>query len=317
MAAMLAETAEDSATGASRVGSELRAARQRLGWALPDVAAMLRIRLPYLEAIEDGRVADLPSSTYAIGFLRTYATALGLDADEMARRFRAEAGEVRKPELAFPVPVPERGVPAGAVVLLGAVLVALAYGGWYKLSGEHRAAADAVTPVPARLAPLAANVEPTPSPQVASVMPAGPPPIVNPTPPLTAAPSPATPPPAPDPAPTPVAATVTGAPPPAAQIVLRAKADSWVQVRDKQGKVVFFGIMRPGETWTVPDGAPLLLTTGNAGGTEIDVGGQPAPPLGKSGAVLHDVPLDADALKQGRFAAAARVPTSTPRPAPQ
>ncbi|HEY0206778.1 MAG TPA: helix-turn-helix domain-containing protein, partial [Acetobacteraceae bacterium] len=76
------------ALGAARVGAELRAARNRLGWALPDVAATLRIRLPYLQAIEDGRVADLPGNTYAVGFLRTYASALGLDAAEAARRFR-------------------------------------------------------------------------------------------------------------------------------------------------------------------------------------------------------------------------------------
>ena len=87
--------------------------------ALPDVAATLRIRLPFLEAIEDGRVADLPGNAYAVGFLRTYASSLGLDAAEVARRFRAEAQEVnRKTELAFPAPVPERGVPAGAVMYL-------------------------------------------------------------------------------------------------------------------------------------------------------------------------------------------------------
>ncbi len=88
--------------GASRVGAELRAARLRLGWALPDVAQELRIRLPFLEAIEDGRVGDLPGAAYAVGFVRTYAGALGLDPDEVSRRFRAEAHEVnRKPELTF------------------------------------------------------------------------------------------------------------------------------------------------------------------------------------------------------------------------
>jgi len=111
--------------GASRVGAELRAARLRLGWALPDVAATLRIRLPFLQAIEDGRIADLPGNAYALGFLRSYAASLGLDASEVARRFRAEAREVnQKTELTFPAPVPDRGVPAGAVVLLGALLTA-------------------------------------------------------------------------------------------------------------------------------------------------------------------------------------------------
>ncbi len=32
-------------------------------------------------------------------------------------------------------------------------------------------------------------------------------------------------------------------------------------------------VMRGGETWPVPKGAALLLTTGNAGGTELLVDG--------------------------------------------
>ena len=42
---------EDSAEEARLVGAELAAARERLGWTLPDIAAHLRIRLPYLAAI--------------------------------------------------------------------------------------------------------------------------------------------------------------------------------------------------------------------------------------------------------------------------
>ena len=76
--------------------------------------------------------------------------------DEIARRFRAEAADInRKTELTFPAPVPERGVPAGAVVLLGAVLAIGAYVGWYRMSGDGQPAPDMVQPVPERLTPLA------------------------------------------------------------------------------------------------------------------------------------------------------------------
>ena len=54
----------DTATGeprfGTRVGADLRAARERAGWGLPAVSAHLRIRLPFLEAIEEGRISDLP-----------------------------------------------------------------------------------------------------------------------------------------------------------------------------------------------------------------------------------------------------------------
>ena len=114
---------QDAAAGAPRVGADLCAARRRLGWSLEGVAAALRIRLQFLTALEEGRIADLPGNAYALGFLRTYAAALGLDPTEMTRRFRAEAAEVnRLTRLSFPAPVPSRGVPTGAVVLLGMVL---------------------------------------------------------------------------------------------------------------------------------------------------------------------------------------------------
>ena len=284
----------------SRVGAELRAARQRLGWSLPDVSQSLRIRLPFLEAIEDGRLSDLPGNAYAVGFIRTYATTLGLDATEVARRFRAEAQDVnRKTELAFPAPVPQRGVPAGAVVLLGVVIAAGSYATWYKLSGDARGP-DAIPAVPERLALLADRAVPSnPSPQVASILP---PPSNTPVPALTPAPV-AQPAPAAPPAPPPVIAALAApvSPPPAPdtpRVILRFKADSYIQVRERQGAVLLNRVMRSGETWPVPQGT-LLLTTGNAGGTELVVEGVASPALGPPGAVRRDLPLDADAIRPG------------------
>ena len=244
--------ANGPALGASRVGAELRSARLRLGWSLPDVAQELRIRLPYLEAIEDGRLSDLPGNAYAVGFLRTYAAALGLDAAEVARRFRAEAQEVnRKPELSFPAPVPERGVPAGAVILLGVVLAAGAYAAWYRFSDDRRSD-PGVAPIPERLAPLADRRNPARIHPVAAsrLDPAATAPRPPPRPSRSRLPPPRPcrrPPPPPSPPPTPAPGSVLHAacrPLPgqsAAQhqdpnrLVLRFKSGAYVQVREKQG----------------------------------------------------------------------------------
>ncbi len=86
--------------GAARVGAELRAARQRLGWAAAGRGARAAHPAAYLEAIEEGRLSDLPGNAYAVGFVRTYATSLGLDPDEVARRFRAEAQEINQQDRA-------------------------------------------------------------------------------------------------------------------------------------------------------------------------------------------------------------------------
>src|ERR1700712_3361797 len=107
---------------AVRAGADLRAARERLGLSLEEVARDLRIRPPHLKALEAGRVSELPGNAFAWAFVRSYAGSLGLDVEAMVRRFRAETTKIAgRTELDFPVPVAERGLPAGAVVLLGLV----------------------------------------------------------------------------------------------------------------------------------------------------------------------------------------------------
>ncbi len=79
--------------------------------------------------------------------------------------------------------------------------------------------------------------------------------------------------------------------------MLRLSADTWIQVRERQGHVLLNRVMRGGESWAVPKGAPLLLTTGNAGGTELLVDGEATPSLGPLGAVRRDIALEPDGLK--------------------
>ncbi len=147
---------------APRVGADLRTAREHLGLVLRDVAADLHIRMSYLQALEEGRIALLPGHAYALAFVRTYATALGLDAEQMVRRFRTEAKTFSPhADLVFPAPMPERGLSGAAVLLLALVLVVGTYVGWYRLSAEGRLPTETVTAIPQRLAPLADQAPPT------------------------------------------------------------------------------------------------------------------------------------------------------------
>ena len=115
------------------------------------------------------------------------------------------------------------------------------------------------------------------------------------------------------PAPAPVAVSIPGLPE-GTRVVLRAKAESWVQVRDPKGPVVLNRVLRAGETWPVPVKGQLLLTTGNAGGTEILVDGVVAPSLGADGVVRRDLTLDPDAIRDGKLAVpvASALPGSQP-----
>lgn len=145
------ETADDS-DRSPQVGALLRASRERVGEDLRNVSDDLCIRFLYLEAIEECRYDDLPGDTYAIGFIRSYAEHLGLDGEEVIRRYRMErASGKRLSDLSFPTPVPESGVPKGAIVLVGAVLAVLVYGGWYVSTTEDTILSDLIAPVPERL----------------------------------------------------------------------------------------------------------------------------------------------------------------------
>jgi cytoskeleton protein RodZ len=305
---------------AVRAGSDLRDARERLGWTLQDVAAVLRIRLPYLEALEAGRISDLPGNAYAVAFMRTYARALGLDDEEIVRRFKAEAAQVsRRTELVFPIPMPQRGFPAGAMLLLGIVLAIGAYTGWYRLSADGSLPAETVIAVPERLAPLAEQAIPPAAPVVAEAPAAEAPQVAVAAlqPPVISIPADQTP--APPPvaveAPSVGAAQAATVAPGAneSRIVLRASADAWILLKDRSGSVLLNRVLKAGESWSVPPRPDLLLTTGNAGGTEILLDGVATPSLGGSGGVRRDLPLDPQAIKDGRLTAAATPPVASMR----
>jgi cytoskeleton protein RodZ len=305
--------------GSARIGAELRQVRERAGWALDDVAAELRIRLPYLQAIERGDLKALPGPAYEVGFIRAYAQVLGLDGDEILRRFRAEgAGKASNPELRFLAPVPDRAVPTGAIVLLGGVILLVGYGFWFLHTEGERRLAAAIPAVPAQLAPLAvppvapAVVKPpvtakAPTPAEAPVQTATQtPPAASPSAPNTpakaaaATPAPAT------------AAVAAPAPAIAAGKVIQATGDTWVEVKDAAGNILFSRLMHAGDSWPVPDMPGLTMTAGNAGGTLIADNGAAGPPLGAAGTVVHNVALTAPSASAAASASGAAVAPSPP-----
>ena len=176
-----------------------------------------------------------------------------------------------------------------------------------------KAAMDAqatVPPAPATSPPAIATPAPTAPPAVAPPAPAAPPsPVAEPEPatvvigetPQPAAVDAGAPPSSsveaaavPSPAPT-EAAPATVSP----RIEIRAKADSWVQVRTAGGALLMTRIVSQGTSFVVPPQDGLKLTTGNAGGLEILVDGVVVPTIGPFGAVRRDVALDPERLKAG------------------
>lgn len=190
------------------VGDLLRQTRQSYGGSLEQIADALRIRVSYLAAIEEARYADLPGPVYAQGFVRAYATHMGLDAEEAVRRFKLETAAFEKPrDLTFPMPLAQRSIPGGSMILAALILALCGYGVWYYLSTGDRSRPERVTSVPANLLPAPVDSAPpaAPTTAVAATPPtitiaASPPPAPSPTSPgqpvsataSSSAPSPAT-----------------------------------------------------------------------------------------------------------------------------
>jgi cytoskeleton protein RodZ len=84
-----------------------------------------------------------------------------------------------------------------------------------------------------------------------------------------------------------------------ARIVLRATADSWVQVRNARSDLLFTQVLRAGDSYNVPNQPGLTLLTGTAGGLQVLVDGEAAPSLGPDGAVRRDVDLEPASLLSG------------------
>ncbi|MFL5963797.1 MAG: helix-turn-helix domain-containing protein [Gaiellaceae bacterium] len=116
------------------IGASLAAARRERGLGVRDAEQLTCMRAKYLTALEEDRFDELPGRTYARAFLRTYAAALGLQADRFVAEFDAqqpepeEEDDVREFRPRQPIRIPT-SIPALAAVAVCALLVWSAWTG--------------------------------------------------------------------------------------------------------------------------------------------------------------------------------------------
>jgi len=80
------------------VGNKLREARNRRKLSLQQAEGTTKIRVRYLQAIENEDWDELPGDIYARAFIRTYGTFLGLDGERLAEEQRQLRGSARPGE---------------------------------------------------------------------------------------------------------------------------------------------------------------------------------------------------------------------------
>src|SRR5213596_2884962 len=133
------------------IGEKLKRARSRQKLEIRAIEDRTKIRIKYLRALENEDWDVLPNPAYARGFLRTYAQAVGLDADALVDEYRRTVEHTQPGGQAYPLgePVletrrrmgagspwtPRVAVLGGVAVLILAVLLVLGLTG----NGEHKA----------------------------------------------------------------------------------------------------------------------------------------------------------------------------------
>ena len=316
---MSSENLAAVAAAPSSPGAQLRRAREARGESVHEVAFALKLSPRQVDALERDDFDALPGMAFLRGFMRNYARYVGLDAAPLLDAVQRMAGQgspdlspIRNADGDLPSGGSRRGgsFPAGLVVLVLLVLLAVGwYFDWFR-TGTSPSAETVVEPAPAFAPAPSQAIEPqsaiqmTP-PQPAAVDPAEDAPDQVPSGTVaadgesaTAAPDAATDAavettsageaaaaPAVDTAaalPAPVAAgaapavtealaaTAAGS----GQLSFRFGADSWVEVRDASGTILHSGTNRAGSTRSVQGTAPFTLVVGNAANVTLEQDGK-------------------------------------------
>jgi cytoskeleton protein RodZ len=163
------------------IGQVLQEAREAQGLSLADVEARTKIAASVLEALETGDSSRLPHPAYARGFLRSYATILGLDPAPLLARFAQaypipqeleEAPEERAAQIRVTVrgPGSEPFGPWPMWLAGGVALIVLAVGGWFGFRwyilpqvAKLREVASAVSHAPNATSAVPSEAFPSPS----------------------------------------------------------------------------------------------------------------------------------------------------------
>ena len=289
----VADLAGESALTAG-VGALLRQAREARGLKVEEIAQTLKLGIRQVEAIEADRWETLPGATIVRGFVRNYARLVQIDSAPLMAKLD---GALAKPAdtLAVPETRPESVTThtiSGSrrdrtVVFAGLGLVGLALAAYLLMPNDLSALRDNTQSMLDSLSRKEASkpaetVEPAIAPAANAPAPAASEPVFPPgaTPqqimnpqavtPAEAAPAAPTAPPSVAPTAAP-AAPVAGAP----QMRFVFDKDSWLEVRDRDNKVVFSQKLGGGAEQMVSGNGPLSLVIGYAPGVRLFWRGQP------------------------------------------
>jgi len=241
------------------IGAQLRQAREARGLTIDAISRSTRVQPRILSAIEQNDSLSLPPRPYGRGFVRSYASEVGLDPELTVRDFfsqfaplqpmpSAGAAEIARPtpkwrERSLEDPVPRGWVWTSALVLAYAIVGALVItaGRWAFQPAQESGTVG-----------TSGTVATAPAPVVAQARPAAPP------------------------TPAPPASVV--------RVNLEAQRPVWVTAV-VDGTRVVYRTLQPGERVDLNGTREITVRAGDAGAIVWQVNGRPAAPMGQSGEV--------------------------------
>ena len=287
-----------AAADSPTLGQHLRAVREHKGLSLLQVAEATRVRRLYLEALERDDLSPLPSRPFAVGYVRAYARALGLDGETAVARFKTENPEASQ-VLRAPLGVGfERG-PRRQVIYAAVAVLVVAIALWNIAQHQLISAArpDTILPASAQAWPeprhagpveLGAPTPPpadqtTPKPYVTPGL--GVPGVDKNAPSVTdPAAAPVAPPVAAQPDPPPPAkfttrAAIYGASAKQGGVLIQAKSPASLIVRGPAGQIYFARELETGEAYRAPLGRGLTADVSDPDAFLVYSGGRLVGPL--------------------------------------
>jgi len=249
-------------------GARLKWERERAGLTVTDVAARLRLHLNQVRALEQENLPALPESAYVRGFLRSYARLLNIDpapllADlgaKLAPAVGSVVDGIAQHRDYSPVREAAREQISRRLVISGAILLLVVLGvlGWY--ATREAPAVPVLNSAPPRTA-VVPTATPTAEPATKVV------PMDSAAAPAATAAAPAAP-----------AAAAAAEPiellPPAPTLKLRFAGNSWAEVKDAEGKVLYSQHNAAGTEAAIEGTPPLYVVIGDATKTTVEVRGE-------------------------------------------
>ncbi|MEV6296052.1 helix-turn-helix domain-containing protein [Streptomyces sp. NPDC004059] len=234
------------------VGRALQQARIAAGLTVDDVSTATRVRIAIIHAIEADDFGPCGGDVYARGHLRTLAKAVHLDPAPLIAQYDAEHGGRPAPTPAAPLFEaerirPERRGPNWTAAMVAAIVVVIGFVGFTAVKGgdsgndaKSQVAGGGGTPAPSKSA----------SPRPKKDKPA-------------------------TPTPEPSDSAIAAAPQDKVTVQVSApNGRSWISAKDHNGRMLFDGLLKKGESKTFQDSSKINLILGDAGAIELYVNGK-------------------------------------------